>query len=77
MTNIITARKYLENKINNSWYRNAKIDYNINGRFISAEEVDNNHLLVKWIEDGETDEMLIGWYKDYTNEQLYNIWMEG
>lgn len=77
MTNFTTANKYLKDKINNSWYKNAKIDYNINGHFISVEEVENKHLIVKWVEDGEAYQMLIGWYKDYTSEQLYNIWMEG
>lgn len=77
MTNFTTASEYLKDKINNSWYKDVKIDYNINGHFVSAEEVENEHLLLKWVEDGEAYQMVIYYYKEYTNRQLYNIWMEG
>lgn len=75
MTNINTVREYLENKINNSWFANAKLDYGIDGHFISAIE-DLENLIITWFEDGNYYEITIAYYKDFTAEQIYNIWME-
>ena len=71
-----TVKKYLEEKINNSWYSNAKLDYGISGHFIDAQE-EGNHLRIIWEEQGNRYHMVINWYQEYTLEQLYNIWMEG
>ena len=70
------VKEYLKNKINNSWYVNAKEDYNIDGHFIDCELLDNDHLKIIWEEMGERNEKIIAYYWDYTLEQLYNIWME-
>ena len=70
------VKEYLKNKINNSWYVNAKEDYNIDGHFIDCELLDNDHLKITWKEMGERNEKIIAYYWDYTLEQLYNIWME-
>lgn len=70
------VKEYLKNKINNSWYVNAKEDYNIDGHFIDCELLDNDHLKIIWEEMGERNEKIIAYYCDYTLEQLYNIWME-
>lgn len=66
--------KYLKNAINN-WYRNAKIDYNVNGRFISAT-VSGDTLSIVWEEDGQKLKVSYRWFTDFTPEQIYNIWME-
>ena len=58
------------------WYDNSKIDYDVNGYFVSAETTENN-LYITWVEEEEEHTMRIGYYKDFTAEQLYNIWMEG
>lgn len=70
-----TIKNYLENKITNSWYKNAEIDYCITGRFISAEAAGDD-LKITWEEMGERLELVIDWYAEYTPDQLYNIWME-
>ncbi len=70
------VKEYLKNKINNSWYVNAKEDYNIDGHFIDCELLDNDHLKITWEEMGKRNEKIIAYYWDYTLEQLYNIWME-
>jgi len=69
-------KEYLKNKINNSWYLYAKLDYNIDGRFIDCELLDKDHLKIIWEEMGQKNEKTIAYYWDYTLEQLYNIWME-
>ena len=69
-------KNYLKDKINNSWYKNATIDYGITGKFIIAEKVGND-LKIVWEEMGERFEMIVAWFEDYSNEQIYNIWMEG
>lgn len=73
--NVQNIKSYLKEKITNSWYRDAEIDYGISGGFLDAEAV-NHDLKVVWEEDGERLEMVIDWYTEYTPEQLYNIWME-
>lgn len=72
---IENIRNYLENKITNSWYKNAEIDYGVTGHFIDAE-IFGNDLKVSWEEMGERLEMVINWFTEYSPEQLYNIWME-
>lgn len=69
-------KNYLKDKINNSWYKNAAIDYGITGKFITAEKIEND-LKIVWEEMGERFEMVVAWFEDYSNEQIYNIWMEG
>lgn len=68
-------RGYLKDKITYSWYVNAKIDYNIDGRFIDCG-IDENRLVICWEEDGKKYQASIGYYDDYTLEQLYYIWQE-
>lgn len=69
-------RDYLEQKITNSWYANAAIDYGITGKFIDCEPIGTD-LKIIWEEMGERLEMIVAWFADYTPEQIYNIWMEG
>ena len=70
-------KDYLKHFINNSWYVNAKLDYNINGYFVDATIVSDGHgLLIEWVEEGQPHAHEIAYYYDYTLEQLYNIWME-
>jgi hypothetical protein len=46
---IENIKTYLENKITGSWYANAKIDYDITGKFLNAEIIGNNLKIVwKW-----------------------------
>ena len=72
---IENIKTYLENKITGSWYANAKIDYDITGKFLNAEIIGNN-LKIVWEEMGETFDTVISWFTDYSLEQIYNIWME-
>ena len=73
--NVETLKDYLKHKITN-WYRNAKLDYDVNGRFKNIKTC-GEHLVVVWEEEGKEQELEILYYNDYTMEQLYNIWMEG
>ena len=69
-------KNYLEQKITNSWYKNAEIDYGITGKFLDAEIIGQD-LKIIWEEMGEQLEMIVSWFAEYTPEQIYNIWMEG
>lgn len=69
-------KDYLKDKIDNSWYLNAKIDYNIEGKFINCKLLDENTLEIIWEEQAKKYKKTINYYWDYTLEQLYNIWME-
>lgn len=66
---------YLEQKITNSWYKNAEIDYGVTGKFLDAE-IRGNDLKIVWEEMGERLEYIVGWFAEYNLEQIYNIWME-
>ena len=66
----------MQEKINNSWYKNVAIDYGITGKFVNAEIIEHD-LKITWEEMGEVLNMTIPYFEDYSMEQLYNIWMEG
>lgn len=68
-------KSYLEQKITNSWYKNAEIDYGVKGKFLDAEIIGND-LKIIWEEMGERLEYIVGWFTEYNLEQIYNIWME-
>ena len=57
------------------WYENAKLDYGISGKFIDCKAQGDN-LLIFWEEEGKKNTTKIGYYKDYSPEQIFNIWME-
>ena len=68
-------KNYLEEKIAN-WYAYAKADYGVDGRLLDVK-TDKEHLLITWKENGEKFLTTIGWYEDYTLEQIYDIWQMG
>ena len=68
-------KNYLKNRITAYWM-NAKIDYNINGRFIDCRTIDNDRLGIEWEEEGTKYFMVINYYKTYSPEEVFNIWME-
>lgn len=68
-------KNYLEQKITNSWYKNAEIDYGVTGKFLDAEIIGED-LKIIWEEMGERLEYIVGWFAEYNLEQIYNIWME-
>lgn len=72
---LASLKNYLNDRITNSWYKNTEIDYNITGKFLDAEIIGND-LKIIWEEMGERFEYIVGWFTEYTPEQLYNIWME-
>lgn len=74
-TTFQSAKAVLKNRID-GWYRNAKIDYGVNGRFVDLKE-ENGALVVYWEENGKRKKYSFGKYwNDDSPEQLYNIWME-
>lgn len=74
-TSVSSAKSGLKSKIDN-WYRNAKIDYGVSGKFVDVRE-ESGALVVYWEEDGKRKRYSFGKYwNDYSVEQLYNIWME-
>lgn len=74
--NLEVARNYLEYKIK-GWYANASIDYGVNGSLKSVDEDEEGNLIIRWVEDGVDLITAVPYYRDYSAEQIYNIWMEG
>lgn len=74
MLNVDTLRDYLKHRIND-WYVNAKIDYNVTGKFKNIK-ICKEHLIIEWVENEKGHDLEIGYYNEFTMEQLYNIWME-
>jgi len=66
---------YLKDKINNSWYKNAKTDYGVNGK-VKDISISGDTIKVVVEEDGKTLTSTLSYVGDYTPEQLYDIWME-
>ena len=69
-------KEYLKNKINDSWYYHAKMDYGVDGEFIDAK-IKGSNLIIVWREEENVYTGVIGYYEDYNCEQLYDIWSEG
>ena len=69
-------KNYLSEKITNSWYKNAEIDYGVSGKFLDAEIIGHDIKII-WEEMGERFEMVVYWFTEYTPDQIYDIWMEG
>lgn len=72
---LCALKEYLNNKITYSWYRNSEIDYGISGKFIDIETIGND-LKIIWEEMGKRMETIVAWFREYSMEQLYDIWME-
>lgn len=78
-----TKNKYhdfLKSKINDNWYKNAKLDYGVEGKLLNTSLKDDT-LTITWEEkepneEKKTYKMNIPYASEYTNEQLYNIWSE-
>lgn len=68
-------KTYLNEKITNSWYKNAEIDYGITGKFLDCEAIEND-LLIIWEEMEEKQELIIADFAYYTPEKIYDLWME-
>lgn len=71
---------FLEYKINESWYKNAKQDYGVDGKLLDTSLKDDT-LTIKWEEkepnkDKKQYKMEIPYASDYSNEQLYAIWQD-
>lgn len=69
------TKKYLAERIAH-WYSDVAADYGTTGGFNGLEIADGSHLVVFHEEDGAQYRTLIPWFEEYTNEQIYNIWME-
>lgn len=71
-SNILVLRAKIE-----SWFINAKIDYDVNGRLVSIDQnTEWDSIEVKIIEDGTESSCTIEGVSFYTGLELYNIWME-
>ncbi len=66
---------YLKDKINNSWYKDAKIDYGVKGK-VKRVSVRGDTISVKVKENGKTLKTSLPYASNYTARELYNIWME-
>ncbi len=73
MNNLQRIKAEFNMKIS-KWYEDAKIDYDINGRFLDAV-IDENGLTIFWEEEGKKYKMNFKWYEQYTVDQMYDIWM--
>ena len=55
------------------WYKNAAIDYDVTGGLISITE-DSDTIEIRHHEDGVKFQFRMKWYKDYSPEQVFDIW---
>jgi hypothetical protein len=66
--------RYLQEAITR-WYYNAAIDYGVTGKFLDAVERGND-LDIIYLEEGEELTYTVCWFREYTPDQVYSIWME-
>jgi len=79
-------KSYLYDKIDNSWYRDAYLDYNVTGHVISITTCgpNNENLAIKYAENHDgghpmydiISECEIPYYSTYTPDQLYAVWQD-
>ena len=69
----MNIKNYLKNKIT-GWYENAKLDYDVNGKFIDAI-ITGDTVKIIWEEEGTRYAMTLN-LNGWTPELLYEIWME-
>ena len=59
----------------NRYYENARIDYGVEGECLAVMEK-GNAISIIGMEGGKYTVCEIPYYREYTGEQLFNIWME-
>lgn len=70
-------KRYLKNRINNSWYYNAECEYGISGYFIKAQYNEtNDELIIYHKEQDKIYQSRIVYVTEYTLNQVYAIWQE-
>jgi hypothetical protein len=74
MTNLIN---YTNNKLNN-FYKNANLDYGVNGNANTL--VEGNKITIHFNENGVSKSWSMAFYPDYVAENgldyFFNVWME-
>ena len=69
---------YTNNRIAN-WYKNAKLDYGVEGS--GKCRVEGNNFIVEFVENGISDVWQMAFYPEYieenTKDYFYNCWCEG
>lgn len=71
----MNIKTYLENKISYSWYKNTELDYGITGKFLDCV-ISGVDLIIFFEENDKKYQTTICHFRNYTLEQIYNIWME-
>lgn len=75
----------IQNAINNTnnkianWYKNAKLDYNVNGAGTAHYNKNQNEVVVEYKEDGVQKTWSMAFYPEYIEngiDYIYNCWSE-
>lgn len=68
---------HTNNKLNN-WYKNAKLDYNVDGS--ANTEIVGDEIKINYTENGVSKVWSMVFYPEYVSENgldyFFNIWME-
>lgn len=61
-----------------NWYKNAKLDFNIDG--FGTTKIEGNEIKIQYTEDGNTKTWSMAFYPEYVKENgldyFFNVWME-
>lgn len=69
---------YTNQKIKN-WYKNAKIDYDVNGHGKTSYSAEKKEISVAYVEDGEKKTWSMPFYPEYLTNDInwvFNCWSE-
>lgn len=72
--NAQTIKEFLKESISN-WYEEVKRCYGIKGCFVGIT-INGHDLVITHEEEDVKYNTTIGYYEDYTEQQMYDIWME-
>lgn len=57
-----------------NWYKNAKIDYNVEGN--GKSKIENEMFIIEYTENGVTKTWQTPFYPELDNDFYFNVWME-
>ena len=68
---------YTNSKLNN-WYKNAKLDYNVDGS--GTTKIENNEIKINFTENGVSKTWSMAFYPEYVTENgldyFFNVWAD-
>ena len=75
-TNIQTIVEYTNSRLQN-WYKNAKLDYGVEGSALAVYSPEHESIIITAIEDGQPLEVCkVSYVLQESRDYAFNVWSE-